>query len=94
MPHDLMTRCAQRRLYSLSGVREWRWKDVSVEEAVVASEKEIRCVYCHGAVRIRKRRPGDDPQDHVEHRSRKDSEACRGGHYFLGTHRMSLQPVV
>jgi hypothetical protein len=25
--------------------------------------------------------------------SRQDSENCRGGHYFKGEHRRSLQPV-
>jgi hypothetical protein len=44
-------------------------------------------------VRVHKQKVGRGPEDHVEHRSRQDSERCRGGIYFKGTHQMSLMPV-
>lgn len=98
MPGDLMTRCEQRREYKIKdGVEwrcEWRWKEVPVSAAIGAQPSDLRCMHCHGAVRIHRQQVEHGPQDHVEHRSRQDSESCRGGHYFQGgEHRMSTQPV-
>jgi hypothetical protein len=94
MPHDLMTRCEERRQYVIDGKREWRWKEVPVSKAIGASPKDIRCMHCHGAVRIHRQQVEHGPQDHVEHRSRQDSEGCRAGVYFMGEHRMSTSPVL
>ena len=44
-------------------------------------------------VKGRKPAIGIHPQDRVEHLSRQDPEHCRGGHYFKGEHRISLQSV-
>jgi hypothetical protein len=93
MPSDLMTRCEQRRQYKINGEYEWRWKEVTVSEAIGAAASDIRCMHCHGAVRIHQQQVGHGPQDHVEHRLRADSENCRGGVYFAGTHQISTQPV-
>ena len=94
MPDDLMLRCQQRREYKVDGGTEWKWKEVSVVEAIGAASNDIRCAYCYGAVRIHQQQVEHGPRDHVEHRLRSDSEYCRGGSYFLGEHRMSLQPVI
>jgi hypothetical protein len=93
MPHDLMARCEQRRQYLVNGKREWRWKEVVISEAIGALSKDIRCMHCHGAVRIHRQQVPHGPQDHVEHRSRKDSEGCKAGVHFKGEHRMSTTPV-
>jgi len=92
---DLMTRCEWRRQYKVDGQSEyeWRWKEVPVSEVVNSAAKDIRCVHCHGAVRVHQQQVAHGPQDHVEHLSRQDSESCRGGHYFKGEHRLSTQPV-
>ena len=94
MAHDLMTRCEQRRQYKLNGLYELRWKEISVPEILEAPTRNIRCAYCHGSIRVHRRQVEHGPQDHAEHRSRADSEGCRGGHYFQGEHRMSVKPVV
>lgn len=93
MSEDLMAHCEQKREYQVGDKREWRWKNVPVSEAVGAAPKDVRCAYCHGAVRIHQQQVGHGPQDHVEHRSRQDSEGCKGGVYFKGEHRMSSQPI-
>ena len=93
MSTDLMTVCERRTQYKIDGQYEWRWKEVAVSEAIGKSGKDIRCAHCHGAVRIHQQQVAHGPQDHVEHRSRQDSENCKGGHYFKGTHRLSSQPV-
>lgn len=93
MPNDLMNRCEQRRRYKINDQIEWRWKEVAVAEAIGGSSSDIRCMHCHGAVRIHRQQVEHGPQDHVEHRLRQDSEHCRGGIYFQGEHRLSTQPV-
>jgi hypothetical protein len=95
MPHDLMSKCEERREFLRDGGgREKRWKEVPVSEALDAAQGDIRCVHCHGAVRIHRQREPNGPQDHVEHRLRQDSEGCRGGIHFDGKHRLSSVPVL
>lgn len=94
MPNDLMLRCEQRKEYKIKDGYEWRWKEVAVPEAVGAQSKDIRCMHCHGAVRIHQQQVDHGPQDHVEHRLRQDSESCKGGVYFQGEHKISTQPVL
>lgn len=93
MSDDQMTICERRTQYKRNGEYEWLWKEVPVAEAIGTDGKSIRCVHCHGAVRIHQKHVPHGPQDHVEHLSRQDSEACKGGHYFKGEHRRSTQPV-
>jgi hypothetical protein len=92
MPHDLMTQCEQKKQFMLTSKREWLWVKVPVS-FVGSAYEAIRCVHCHGAVRVHMRKEAHGPKDHVEHRSRQDSEHCQGGIYFQGEHRLSLQPV-
>lgn len=93
MSDSQMTSCERRTQYKRDGGYEWRWKEVPVSEAIGSDSGSIRCVHCHGAVRIHRQKVAHGPQDHVEHMSRQDSENCRGGHHFKGTHRRSSQPV-
>lgn len=94
MPHDLMLRCKQRRQYIVGDQREWRWKEVPVAEVAGTSSEDIRCMHCHGLVRVHRQQVAHGPQDHVEHRSRDDSKGCRAGVHFQGQHRMSAKPVL
>ena len=93
---DSMTQCQQKRQFMLDAKtdkRQWRWVVVDVSKALLMPQNGVRCMHCHGGVRMHKQRVPDGPQDHAEHLSRQDSENCRGGHYFKGTHHMSTQPV-
>ncbi len=92
MPHDLMLRCEQRREYLINGKHEWRWKEVPVSE-LDAGARDTRCMHCHGAVRVHRKKVPHGPQDHVEHLSGQDSTGCKGGIHFDGNHRLSLQPL-
>jgi hypothetical protein len=92
MPHDLMAECEQKKQFMLTSKREWKWIKVPVS-LVGTSYEAIRCMHCHGAVRVHLQKADHGPQDHVEHRSRQDSEHCRSGIHFQGEHRLSLQPV-
>jgi hypothetical protein len=93
MPHDMMTRCERRKRYKINDSYELRWKEVPVSEVLDAVPSDIRCLHCHGRVRVHRQQVAHGPQDHVEHRSRQDSEHCPGGHYFVGDARMSSNPV-
>jgi hypothetical protein len=90
----MMTRCERRTKFKVDGQYEWRWKEVPVADVIAVGPQDVRCVHCHGAVRIHRQQVEHGPQDHVEHRSHQDSEGCQGGHYFQGVHRMSSDPVV
>jgi hypothetical protein len=93
MPHDLMTQCEQKKQFRLTSKKEWLWVKIPVS-LVGASYEAIRCMHCHGAVRINRQSVDHGPEDHVEHLSRQDSENCHGGSiYVKGEHRLSLQPV-
>jgi hypothetical protein len=94
MPDDLMVRCEEKREFRVEGGTEWRWKDVPVSQVIGADRSTIRCMHCHGAVRVHRQQVTHGPQDHVEHLLRQDSEGCKGGHHFDGKHRPSSQPVL
>lgn len=93
MPHDMMLRCERKALFKVDSEKVWKWVEVEVSALPSGEQPNIRCIHCHGRVRVHKQNVENGPQDHVEHLSRQDSENCRGGHYFRGVHRMSLQPV-
>jgi len=93
MPHDLMKECQQKRLFIRNGKRVFDWVPVAVSSLESGNAQDIRCLYCYGQVQVHKQKAPHGPADHVEHRSRQDSERCKGGAYFKGTHQMSLMPV-
>lgn len=93
MPHDLMTNCEQKKRFMLKSNKEWLWVKIPVS-LVGTSYEAIRCMHCHGAVRIHRQSVDHGAEDHVEHLLRQDSENCQGGSiYVQGKHRLSLQPV-
>jgi len=94
VPHDRMTQCEEKKQFRLtSSKKEWLWIKVPVS-LVATSYEAIRCMHCHGAVRICRQSVENGPEDHVEHLSREDSKNCPGGGiYVQGEHRLSLHPV-
>ena len=90
---DLMYRCEQKKLFKVNGIKEWRWKERDVAGLETGRRDDIRCMHCHGAVRVHVQQVPEGPADHVEHMRREDSENCRGGSYFKGEHRRSQFPV-
>ena len=94
MSHSLMLECERKRLFSQKGKKTWKWVEVRVSTLTSDCSDDIRCKYCHGQVRVHKQHVTHGPADHVQHRSRRDSENCRGGSYFRGNHRISLNPVL
>ena len=94
MPNQLMNNCEQQKLYLQNGAEVKRWVTVEVSTVEGVPAHKLRCMYCLGAVRVHKQQVPHSPKDHVKHRSRQDSEGCRGGEYFEGEHRISMQPVV
>jgi uncharacterized protein with PIN domain len=86
--------CEVRADFQTTHGIETRWKMDRVE--LVADGKEVRCAYCHGPVRIHRKRKVTGTVDHVEHKETRDAENCRGGHYFRqynNQHQMSATPV-
>ena len=94
MPHDEMTQCEQKKKFKHGSEYSERWVVVPAATLDGVASDRIRCMHCQGAVRLHKQRVPDGPQDHVEHRSRNDSEHCKGGSYFLGVHRTEVAPVI
>lgn len=93
MPHDLMTKCEKKTLFKQGNEKVWKWKEVPVSSLTSGSSGDIRCMHCHGSIRVHKQKVDFGPVDHVEHRSHIDSENCKGGIYFKGIHKVSLDPV-
>ncbi len=89
----MMSKCERKALSKIDNEKVWKWVEVDVADLSSGEQPDIRCVHCHGRVRVHKRNVEHGPQDHVKHLSRQDSENCRGGHYFKCEHKMSLQPV-
>jgi hypothetical protein len=94
MPHNLMNQCEAKRLFLRDEKKVREWTVTPVSRLETGGSTEIRCMHCHGAVRVHKQKVAHGPADHVEHLSRQDSTGCMGGHHFDGNHRMSLIPVV
>ena len=84
--------CEVKAAYQTPTGVELRWKRSEVE--LTADADQVRCAHCGGAVRVHRKRKPDGVRDHVEHRSRQDSESCKAGHYFKGVHAQSLFPVL
>lgn len=83
----------RRRVVDGEERRDWFTKEVGT----LQDGELIRCLHCHGKVRIHRQRVEHGPQDHVEHLSSDDANHCRGGAAFHGTeadHRMSPTPVL
>ncbi len=93
MAHDQMFECEQKKQFMVGENRVWKWVRVSVSSVVGTAYEAVRCLHCHGEVRVHKQKVDHGPQDHVEHRSKQDSEGCKGGMYFKGVERLSTQPV-
>lgn len=94
MGKHLMQRCEVRRAYqATNGGIVHRWKEEAVADVGTPDRIDIRCMHCHGGVRIHRQKVPHGPEDHVEHLSRQDSAGCLGGHYFEGVHQMSTAPV-
>jgi len=92
MANDMMIKCERKALFKINNEKVWKWMESEVASLLSGEHPEIRCIHCHGQVRLHKQQVAHGPKDHVVHMSRQDSEHCRGGHYFKGEHRMSLQP--
>lgn len=94
MHNKLMTRCEQKKLFIKNGKKLEEWVEVDVSGLSSGTNEDIRCKHCRGSVRVHVKKVPHGPADHVEHLSHQDSENCRGGVHFKGTHRLSLQPVL
>lgn len=91
---SMMFECEVRKLFKKQdGTKEFRWERRPVSSLPSGSHSDVRCLHCHGEVRVHRRKVEHGPEDHVEHRHREDSEGCVGGVYFDGTPRRSLRPV-
>lgn len=93
MAHDSMYECEAKRPFIENGVKVRKWTVVSATTLESGGIPEIRCRYCHGAIRVHKQRVAHGPADHVEHISTQDSRHCKGGVHFCGEHQMSLNPI-
>lgn len=93
MPNAPMTQCEEKRLYKVGDKKAWRWVEVPVTAIDGDGKYEIRCMHCHGQVKVKTQRVAGTPAGEVAHRSRVDSEHCRAGDRFAGQHSISSKPV-
>ena len=89
----MMLKCERKARFKENDEKVWKWVEAKVADLPSGEQPDIRCIHCHGRVRVHKQHVDHGPQDHVEHMSRQDSENCRGGYHFKGEHKMSLNPV-
>ena len=92
MPNK-MYECEMKKLFMENGVKVWKWVVRPVSSLGSGGQPGIRCMHCHGAVRVHKQAVEHGPSDHVEHLLHDDSERCLAGHHFQGVHQMSGNPV-
>lgn len=86
--------CEVRKLFKRpDGTMEKRWVVRPVSSLPSGTHPDVRCMHCHGAVRVHRSQVDHGPADHVEHRVHADSEGCLGGSYFDGNHRLAREPV-
>jgi dissimilatory sulfite reductase (desulfoviridin) alpha/beta subunit len=78
MDSEPMTRCEEKRLYKVDETKAWRWVEVAVDALSNDGQKEIRCMHCHGHVRVKVQKVGHGSQNIVAHRSAMDSQHCGG----------------
>lgn len=90
-PKEKIYECEVKRPFMDNGQRIHKW--IRREVSLVNDGDPIRCHECKGKVRLHRQRKKTGPKDHVEHREREDSEGCSLGHYFLGTPKISSDPV-
>lgn len=96
MSKEKMYECEQKKPFMVieePGKRVNKWTVVKVSDISADPKPEIRCMHCHGPVKLHKQKVPHGPMDHVEHKERQDSEGCKGGFYFQGTHKMSEHPI-
>jgi hypothetical protein len=76
VPHDMMLKCERKAPFKINNEKVWRWVEVDVAALPSGEQPKIRCIHCHGQVRVHKRNVAHGPQDHVEHMSHQDSETA------------------
>lgn len=99
MPSDLLKICQHKKPHLIldefkkpTGKRVMKWVDVEVKDLKIG--EDIRCAYCHGPVKIHRKRKATGPAEHVEHKDHKDTVMCKAGDNFVGPeHQMSLNQV-
>ncbi|WP_428307263.1 hypothetical protein [Lacipirellula sp.] len=94
MAKDMMVRCEEKRLHKIDGKKEMRWVQLGVADLSPDASREIRCLYCHGQVKLRTQKESSGPQILIEHKSRQDAERCQGSAQYQGSHQRSEKPVV
>jgi hypothetical protein len=87
MADTAMERCEVKRLFMVNGKKEARWVNVAVSDIASNPEANLRCAYCHGAIKLNK------GGDYVLHRWRADGDNCYGGHGPQGAQGRSSKPV-
>jgi hypothetical protein len=87
MADSAMDRCEVKRLFKVNGVKEVRWVSVAVADVAKDSEPQLRCIFCHGAVKLNK------GGDYVLHRWRADGDNCPGGSGPRGAQGLSSNPL-
>jgi hypothetical protein len=90
-----MTLCEVEIPFKRNNVKTWEWSPRSIASITSFPPKRgIRCAFCHGSVKVVKRKSAEGPTHHLAHISAHDVERCTRGEDVAGrTHKMSAQPV-
>ncbi len=87
-----MYTCEVELPFVRDGVKVMEWRERPVR--TLDGTRRIRCLYCHGRVRVHRQNVAGGPSDHVEHLAgSSDVDNCQRGDRFTGTHKMSTDPV-
>src|SRR5215207_3158003 len=91
-PSAEMTACEVKRPFKRDGVNKtYEWTRVEVGAlGSLATKGGLRCLHCHGAVKLPKPKKSQPVPDAVVHEEAADAVNCRGGGaLFKGEHRRS-----
>ena len=89
-----MDKCEKRAYVKEGDKVVIKWEKVSPSGLTDEKEPDLRCILCHGRVRLHKNRQVEGgPKDHFEHLPGKDSRGCPNGINFDGDARRSENPV-
>jgi hypothetical protein len=81
----------KRHFTAADGLRVYDWENIPVLEALKMAEPKMRCLECHGAVRLY--RAAEDGTNPARAEHRKQNPGCSLGDRFDGTAKMAETQV-
>jgi len=56
MSRDMTLKCERKAQFKVNDEKIWRWVEVDVADLPSGGQPEVRCIHCHGRVRVHKQK--------------------------------------